>query len=144
MELSEVNANPVRVSMPASVAAEIGSFKKAVGSVLDKLGCGACCSGHDIHFELQRGLVFRRVEDAGIPISSRSGIVEYASKNVNQVGIQPQTAMKIENVFSAIDRIADIMGCQACCSGHDLRLQMEHNFVLDSSLEIDEPVLRFG
>lgn len=137
-------SNPVRVSMPASVAAEIGSFKKAVGSVLDKLGCGACCSGYDIHFELQRDLVFRDISEVGTPISPRLDTGEFAIKNVTRVGIQPEAAMEIDNVFAVIDRIADFSGCRACCSGHDLRLQMERNFVLDDDLQVDEPVLRFG
>ena len=57
MKDTALTSTPVRVSLPASVAADISSLKKAVSSVLDQLGCPECCSGHDIMFELQRDLV---------------------------------------------------------------------------------------
>lgn len=44
----------VQVSVPASVAFDIDKFQDIQRSILDKLGCGACCSGWDIRFDLQR------------------------------------------------------------------------------------------
>jgi len=44
----------VQVSLPASVAFDIDKFQEIQRSILDKLGCGACCSGMDIRFDLQR------------------------------------------------------------------------------------------
>ena len=137
-------SKPVRVSLPASVAAEIGSFKKAIGSILDKLGCAACCSGHDIYFDLQRDFVFRDLKDVAVPLSTRSLSALRPADAVNRVGLNPRVADKIDNVFATIDRIADFSGCPKCCSGRDLRLQLEQNFVLDSQLNIEEQVMRFG
>lgn len=137
-------SKPVRISLPASVAAEIGSFKKAVGSILDKLGCAACCSGHDIYLDLQRDFVFRELGEAAVPLSTRSLTVMRPAEQVNRVGLNPRVADKIDNVFAAIDRIADFSGCPKCCSGMDLRMQLERNFVLDSRLNIEEQVMRFG
>jgi hypothetical protein len=44
----------VHVSLPASVAFDLDRFQDIQRSILDKLGCGACCSGWDIRFDLQR------------------------------------------------------------------------------------------
>jgi hypothetical protein len=44
----------VQVSLPASVAFDLDRFQEVQRSILDKLGCGACCSGWDIRFDLQR------------------------------------------------------------------------------------------
>ena len=136
--------NPVRVSIPASVASDLGNFKKAVGSILDKLGCAACCSGHDIHFDLHRDFAFRDLNSAATPLSTTPRRETLVEQKINRVGMQPAAATEIENVFTAIDRIAAFAGCSACCSGHDLKFHLERNFVLDESLNIEEPVLRFG
>ena len=142
MSDTKVNA-PVRVSLPASVAAEIGSFKKAVGSILDKLGCEACCSGHDIYMDLQREFVFRNVADLAVPLSTRS-FKPSVRGGVARVGLAPKAGENIKDVFAAIDRIADLTGHPACCSGNDLFLQMERNFVIDANFEVEEQVLRIG
>ncbi|SHG97587.1 hypothetical protein [Marivita hallyeonensis] len=138
-ELSHVT--PVRVSLPASVAADLGTFKKAVGSILDKLGCQACCSGHDIRFDLHRDMVFRDLSDIAVPRATASLQMKAAR---NTVAMSPEVGAKIDNVYAAIDRIARFSGHDACCSGHDLRLQIEHNFVLDEKLNVDAQAMRFG
>ena len=135
------NPSPVRVTMPASVAAEIGTFKKAVGSILDKLGCPACCSGHDIRFDIHRDLVFRELEATAVP---RATADIAAAPVANTVALAPDTGAEIDNVFRAIDRIAEFTGCRACCSGRDLRLQLEQNFLVDEQLNVDAAAVRFG
>lgn len=134
-------ATPVRVSMPASVAAEIGSFKKAVGTILDKLGCPACCSGHDIRFDLQRDFVLREIGAEAVSIA----VSEVKAKPAaSTVAMAPSVGGEIENVFSAIDKIAEFTGCRACCSGHDLRLTFEQHFLMDDRLNLETPAVRFG
>lgn len=62
----------------------------------------------------------------------------------NTVAMSPEIGAKIDNVFEAIDRIARFSGHDACCSGHDLRLQIEQNFLLDEKLNVDAQAMRFG
>jgi len=135
---------PVRVSISASVAADLGHFKKAVGSILDKLGCPACCSGHDIHFELLRNLTFveRIEEDFQVRTFANAKVAQDAPAMV--ASLAPDTAQEIDHVFEAIDRIADLAGCPACCSGHDLLFGLERQFVMDERLNIKEQVLTIG
>ena len=44
----------VRVSLPAKVAYDLRSIQKIQASVLDRLGCQACCSGWDIIYDVTR------------------------------------------------------------------------------------------
>lgn len=44
----------VRVTLPAKVAYDLNAFQKVQASILDRLGCQACCSGWDIRFDLAR------------------------------------------------------------------------------------------
>lgn len=53
----------VRVSLPVSVAYDIDKIQKVQRSILDRLGCMACCSGWDIRFDVHRDfLVDERLE----------------------------------------------------------------------------------
>jgi hypothetical protein len=47
----------VTVTVPDRVNSDIGALTKAVGVVLDKLGCPACCSGFDILFRREIGTI---------------------------------------------------------------------------------------
>jgi hypothetical protein len=38
------------VSIPEKVSGDIRSLQRAIAGTLEKLGCGACCSGFDITF----------------------------------------------------------------------------------------------
>lgn len=140
-------APAVRVSLPASVAADIGSLKKAVGGILDKLGCQACCSGHDILFELQREIALPALDKA--PVAGfRRAALEAAptavAKASVRVGLAPKIADDIDGVFAAIDRIAEFTGHPACATGCDMFLSMERSFLLDRSLEIREQAMTIG
>jgi hypothetical protein len=138
--------SPVRVSIPASVAADIGTYKKAIGSILDRLGCPACCSGHDIFFELQRDVVLRKGVRAKARVGFAPGaeVAALASPPVLRVGIKPNIAGNIENVFEALERIAEISGHPACATGCDMFLQLETNFVLDAKLNLREQAISIG
>lgn len=135
------HVTPVRVSMPASVAADIGSLKEAVGSILDKLGCPKCCSGHDIHLDLQRDMIFRDISEVAMP---RAAAEHQLRATVNTVAMSPDAGARIDNVFAGIERMAKFSGHDACCSGRNLRLLIEQNFVLDEKLNIESPAMRFG
>ena len=44
----------VRVSLPGKIAYDLNAFQKAQATILDRLGCTACCSGWDIRFDIVR------------------------------------------------------------------------------------------
>ncbi len=47
----------IRVKVPASVLYEFDKISKVLEKTLGELGCPACCSGHDIRFEIERKFV---------------------------------------------------------------------------------------
>jgi hypothetical protein len=49
-----LSTNVVRVTLPAKAAFDLKSFQKVQASILDRLGCPACCSGYDIRFDITR------------------------------------------------------------------------------------------
>lgn len=142
----ELAIRPVRVSIPASVAADIGTYKKAIGSILDQLGCPQCCSGHDIFFELQREVVLEKdVKDvARAAVTPRMQVSELAAPNTVRVGIKPELGDNIKTVFAAVERIAEITGHPACATGCDMFLQLETNYVLDARLKVREQAITVG
>jgi hypothetical protein len=134
-------ASTVRVSIPASVANDLGAVKKSVHAVLERIGCPACCSGHDIHLEIQRELTLGRgfaepVRSAGFS-ASRAGLAV-------SVGVRPESVSDLASVEEMFDRLADLTGHQACISGYDFRVQLEEMFVFDRDLVMDIPAMRFG
>lgn len=48
----------IRVSLPTSVAYDLKRFQKIQATVLDRLGCTACCSGWDIQYDVVRSFAF--------------------------------------------------------------------------------------
>jgi microsomal dipeptidase-like Zn-dependent dipeptidase len=129
----------VRVSIPASVAGEIGSLKKSMATILDKLGCAACCSGFDIFLQRQREAIVRGGVADGVSFaSSKSG------PGTLRVGVSPGSVAKIDDVFRAIDQIADLSGHTACATGCDIFFQLEEMFVINPALQIEQVNLRVG
>jgi len=135
-----LTAHAVRVSIPASVAGDLGNLKKSFASILDKLGCPACCSGFDIHLELQRDLAlaktFKDAARVGGWAGQRRDVPSVA------VGVKPSAVNTLKEVNAMLERIADMTGHPACATGCDIGLQMEEMFVIDQNLAIEAPILR--
>lgn len=147
MKSSEIARRaPVRVSLPASVAADIGNLKDAVQSVLDRLGCPKCCSGHDLMLELQRDVMFGRdVKDqAEIGFATIPGVAKQDKIPTARIGLEPEAAQEIDFVFSALQRMADLSGHSACATGCDMLLQLESIYVIDASVSIEERAVSFA
>ncbi|MGA7305455.1 MAG: hypothetical protein WBW88_11295 [Rhodothermales bacterium] len=43
--------NPVSAKLPGKVGYNLELVQKSVASIVDRLGCGSCCSGFDIFFD---------------------------------------------------------------------------------------------
>ena len=121
------DSKAIRVSIPVSVAGNIMEFKGAIGNILDKLGCPACCSGYDILFSVERDFI---VDENAVVSSARSRVISTKNAPTISATLSPKVANDINLLNDAVDRIADRLGCQACCSGNDLRFQMERDFIL--------------
>ena len=112
----------IRVTIPYKAANDLSAYKKAVGSALEKLGCGACCSGLDIYFDTER--YFRMDKDFKVaPVEGISLVRMADPAPVRSIGIDAALINDRDSLFKTIDKIADLHGCQACCSGLDLFFQ---------------------
>jgi hypothetical protein len=47
-------ARQVRVTVPAKIAYDLEAFMDIQRSILDRLGCPACCSDFDIRWDIER------------------------------------------------------------------------------------------
>ena len=59
----------VTVKIPASAAYDFDKMTRVTKTILDKLGCGGCHSGHDIRFLVERNFIVDEqlnVRSAGI------------------------------------------------------------------------------
>jgi hypothetical protein len=139
-ELSAAKA--VRVSIPVSVASDIGGLKKSMGTILDKLGCRACCSGFDIFLERQRDALV----SGGLRGKAQLGgfAASKTAASTLRVAVSPAAVTKIEDVNDMLDKIADLSGHVACATGCDIFFQMEEMFVLDRNLKLEQVALRVG
>ena len=137
-----LTAKAVRVSIPASVAGDLGSLKKSFASILDKLGCPACCSGFDIRMELQRELALSKSFKETARIGGWAGINRSIPKV--SVGVKPAAVDKIADVNAMLEKLADLTGHPACATGCDIWLNMEELFVIDQNLASEAPILRVG
>lgn len=64
---------PVRVVIPAKLAYDLKGFQKIQASILDRLGCTACCSGWDIRWDISRS--FRVDENLKIQEMVSGGVI---------------------------------------------------------------------
>jgi hypothetical protein len=137
-----LTAKAVRVSIPASVAGDLGGLKKSFASILDRLGCPNCCSGYDIRMELQRELALSK----SLRDKARIGGWAGAARDIPRVsvGVKPSAVNSLGEVNEMLERIAGMTGHPACATGCDLWFRMEELFVIDQNLEIEAPVLRVG
>jgi hypothetical protein len=134
-------ASTVRVSIPASVANDLGAVKKSVHAVLERIGCPACCSGHDIHLEIQREMTLGK--GFAEPVRSTGFAAARVAQPVS-VGVRPDAVDDIASVEAMFDKLADLTGHQACISGYDFRVQLEEMFIFDRDLAMDIPSMRLG
>ena len=52
-----VEDRTIRVHVSPEVLYNLDAVTKVLHRTLNQLGCGACCSGHDIRFEIQRDFI---------------------------------------------------------------------------------------
>lgn len=138
MQDKPMPARAVRVSVPASVAYDIGSLKKSMAGILDRLGCRACCSGYDIFLEMQRDGIFRKGTREGVVAGTGLSKV---TDTVN-IGVSAGSVARIEDLEDLIEKIGGLGGHPACMSGRDWRFTLEEMFVVQPDLAIEQVAAR--
>lgn len=54
----KLKQNTIQIKVPASVTYDLKKMNSIKESVLDRLGCPNCHSGHDLRFDIERQFVF--------------------------------------------------------------------------------------
>jgi hypothetical protein len=138
-ERSRASAHgPIRVTLPAAIAYDPDALKKSLGDILGQIGCKACCSGADILLQMEREFVADRDLRfrARGPLEGPQPDPWRGAKHQYTVALSPKVSYDIDKVFGAIDRVIDILGPCACCSGFDVLLKDElQTIVVNEQLE---------
>jgi hypothetical protein len=134
------SSQPIRITIPASVAYDLKKLQDGLGGILDKLGCMACCSGFDITLLQERNFVIS--ENLEINQPARSAFGPFPEPWLPQDPVPCRVIMPVkvsynlEQVQDVLARVAGKLGCEACCSGFDIAFMQERNFLVDEALNI--------
>lgn len=158
-----MNNKSVRISIPASVASDLGSFQKSLANIAERLGCRGCFSGADCFFQIERDLVIN--EKLEISPASVSGprpepwlgsmvpvpwLAGALASNLSRVALNPQplpplpttvtlaseVSFDLAKVQESVAKIAGRLGCTSCCSGFDISFRHELDFMIDANLNV--------
>lgn len=119
--LNSIANNPIRVSVPASVAFNPKAFKTSVATLMGKLGCGKCFSGFDCHFQLQRDYIVDPVDFKKLVETSS----QVKNNNVLNLSLGKEKSYDLRQVNDLIDSLHGKFGCAPCHSGYDFNFQNE-------------------
>lgn len=136
----------VRISIPASVAADLGNFHKSIIEILERMGCGKCFSGADCMFHLERDFIInerlevqaRHIDNFIADPSPQPNLMLNARPVVRPVTVRmpAKVSNDLDSVLNVISQVAEHLGCAACCSGFDIHFQRELDFLVNPALEV--------
>jgi len=110
------NLGPVRVTIPVSVAYNLGSLQTGIANIMNHLGCQACCSGIDVTYQTEREFMLTehlQVETRDAALGSQASL-----GRVTQIALPPRADIKA--VQAAVLRAAGRVSHPGCCSGFDI------------------------
>jgi hypothetical protein len=130
---------PVRITVPASVAYDLGALQQGIAALVDRLGCRACFSGADCTFHLERDFIINEVRElksnpllATVPDTAPAlkGRTVFAK-------IAPEVSYNLDRVQEAVARVAGLLGCSPCHSGFDIAFLHELEVInIDRNLDV--------
>ena len=134
----------MRLTLPASVAGNLGDLKAVLKSLAEKLGHPACATGCDIlHLQMEREFIARKsgtsVELNPQPLPPRSYV---SVSDPDPVPWRPVTVTMAKEAFNDINQLTTVveravgkLGCSPCCSGFDILFRHELDLIaLDKQL----------
>ena len=130
------SANAVRISVPASIAYDIGAFQESIGVLAERLGHPTCFSGVDCTFLLERDLL---VNEKGRVRSAEQPRLAAGASEGNLLSSRPITARMpakvsydLELVHESVANIAGMLGCPECTSGFDITFWLERDYLVNA------------
>lgn len=119
----------VRVTIPAKIAGDLGSFQESIVKVAERLGCPKCFSGVNCDFQIERGFIVSNAGNLREAAGNRS-IARNFTGGEGQVQVSVGVNVGIDTILESVATIADRLGCLACCSGFDILFQQEARFAI--------------
>jgi hypothetical protein len=129
------SAGPVRITLPARVAYDPDALKKSIASIAEQLGCPKCFSGADCYFQTEREFVVNPPGKA-TPAGPVAGILPEAVQGPDPtpwkvtVGLSSGVKYDLDKIFTAVDRVIDLIGPHPCISGFDVLFRDELNVIV--------------
>lgn len=127
----------IRLTMPAKVANDLGALQKGLKSLAERLGHPACFTGCDIlHLGMEQefSIGAERVELNPQPLPPREDFhSDPMPANTVMVSIPRSVSGNIEALTKAVAVAVGKLGCSPCCSGFDILLRSELDWI-----QIDE------
>ncbi len=130
---SFAHGNRVRLSIPASVAGDIGSFQKSLTNLAELLGCGSCFSGADCTFQITRDWVINERLEARPAVNLEPDPHPWRGVTAT---LPANVSYDIKKIQQVVATIAGQLGCAACCSGFDLNFRQELEFIVDQKANV--------
>jgi hypothetical protein len=125
---------PVRVSIPAAVAYDLGAFQKSIATLVDRLGCRTCFSGVDCTFLHERDFVID--EKLEIRPSARALPQDPVPAHRVTASLSGKVNNNLKQIQEVVANIAGRLGCPGCCSGFDILFKQELDFVVNEAGQI--------
>lgn len=138
---------PVRISLPASVAYNVDALQKSIAEIVDRLGCTRCFSGADCVFELERDwLVNEKLELTPLtaspePVPWRRSAVRKADGSApiraeRRVALPAKVAYDLGDIQKVVAKVADKLGHAQCFSGFDIGFGLEEQLVINAKGQV--------
>ena len=114
----------IRVSIPASTAANLKTLKTSLVNIAEKLGCRPCFSGADCFFHLEHDYVIdeKAVVAANRQTVERRSFPGSLGKTI-RVTLSPKAGFSIDTITAAVEKIAELSGHTACATGCNIFFQ---------------------
>lgn len=129
---------PMRLTLSASVANDLGALRKGLKDLAERLGHTACATGcNELHLRLEREFVVSRSKAAVMlnpqplpPVALPQDPIPWKSVRVSAPS---QVLDNIDALSSTLEKVLGKLGCPACCSGYDILFQRElDGFIVDA------------
>lgn len=129
---------PMRLTLSASVAGDLGALRKGLKDLAERLGHVACATGcNELHLQLERDFVVNRSKAAVMlnpqplpPIALPQDPIPWKTVRVSAPGAVMDN---IDALSATLEKVLGKLGCGACCSGFDITFQREFDgFVVDA------------
>jgi hypothetical protein len=120
-------AGPVRISLPAKVAYDPKALKNSIKDIVERLGCPRCFSGAECLFQAERDFVINPAGkfEAGPQLSAGAALGPDPTPWRATAVLAPGVKYDLDKVFTAVDRVIDLIGPHPCISGFDVLFRNE-------------------